>query len=98
MNAGQLLTWISTQSRYMSELNTTYLSESEFDNLTERFEYFQVVYGGQPIGKIEDGLYVYLYFMNEDIRHGEDIIAGNKPTFFIPLEDDVICFYLIDEI
>lgn len=98
MNAKTLIEWITTESRYMHELSTITICDSDMTNVTETFEYFQHIFGGQPNRTPEAGYYAYVYERSEDFYTESFQIDAYEPDFYIALEDDVICFFKIDDI
>lgn len=96
MKTKELLSWISGESKYMNELGTFEFRKNDYENEYELNEFMTHMFGGVPKEQYKDGYYVYLYTRNED----KDFctIGDNKPTFTIELEQDTICFFIIEDI
>lgn len=98
MKATRLLSWLERQSYKMSQLNTIFIMENDIRNETTRHEFFDDYFGGQPFGDLKAGFYVYMYFSFNEYNNEEECFAYQKPTFYIPVGDDVILFHQIDRL
>ena len=98
MRATTLLGWIEQQSYEMCELSTVHISDYELSTHERRYDFFNHIWGGQPIGKVEVGLYAYMYFDVDDYQNFRSIFATEEPSFVIIKDGQAILFHLIDEL
>lgn len=97
MNAKHLIDWICTESMYMSELSNICISSEDIATHEDSYNFFMDMFGGFPIGNVEEGYYVYIYTEYVEGHDYDFDIDGVTDNFHIPLEKDVICFFKIDD-
>lgn len=98
MKAKQLIEWVSKQTQPMFNLHTLEVETENIATASELYVYFEMLFCGQPIGKVRAGYYVYMDFWVEDYQENRRIFADKEPDFVIIVADIAICFHLMEDI
>lgn len=98
MKTKNLLDWISHQGTPMYNLSTLEVEHESIATASELYVYFEMLFLGQPIGKVQAGYYAYMDFSLYDYQENRCIFADEEPDFVIIVADVAVCFHRIEDI
>lgn len=98
MKTKDLLEWVSIQNKPMYNLSTLEIEQESIATDKDKYDFFNLLFCAQPIGKVQAGFYAYMDFSMYDYQENRCIFADKEPDFVIIMEDVAVCFHRIEDI